>query len=67
MDEKLRQYRKTHKKCLHCKYLICVSDDILGIDYYVCRVKDKIIRDFFPDNISRRRWCKMFELDEDKE
>ena len=67
MNEKLQHYSNTHKKCLHCIYLHHISKPLIGIDYFECKVKNKIINDYFPNNINRRRWCKMFELDESKE
>lgn len=70
MDRKIKEYRQKHKKCKYCKYRkLDLSGGKLSIPpFYVCEVKDKIIRDMLPD-MTRvpRLFCKWYEVKEDNE
>ena len=65
MDEKVLQDRKKHKKCKYCKHLKHKGHFGIGVSYYLCEAKDKIISDYLPDkrNIPRL-FCSCYEVDE---
>lgn len=68
MDEKILKYRQIHKKCKYCKYLkYDSSSERIGVPgFYVCKVKDKIIRGGIPDMTNIPRWfCQCYEVQED--
>lgn len=57
MDEKMREYRESHKRCKFCSY--CKRGAPAEFpDWFECQLKDKIIyRTAMP-----RPWCKWFEV-----
>lgn len=68
MNEKVLHYRKKHPKCKYCKWLKYVSTNFLPMaDFYTCKAKDKIIKDYLPDMREVPRWfCNCYEVDESK-
>ena len=68
MDEKVLNYRKKHPKCNYCKWLKYISISSLPMtDFYKCKAKDKIIKDYLPDMTKVPRWfCTCYEVDETK-
>lgn len=66
MDEKILIYRRKHKKCRYCKYLkYDSSGERIGVSgFCVCKVKDKIIKDMFPDMVNfPRLFCRYYEVE----
>ena len=57
VDEKMREYRESHKRCKFCSY--CKRGAPAEFpDWFECQLKDKIIhRTTMP-----RPWCKWFEV-----
>lgn len=56
MDEKMREYRESHKRCKFCSYCKRSGPAVLPEfpDWFECQLKDKIIhRPAMP-----RPWCK---------
>ena len=44
MEKKIIDYRKRHRRCKYCKYnVLVIPKNMYTPDYYVCKVKDKII------------------------
>lgn len=66
MNENILKYRQKHKKCRYCKYLGFDSHgEQIGVPgFYVCKVKDKIIKDMFPDMVNAPRlFCRYYEVE----
>lgn len=65
MDENILSYRRRHPRCKYCLYSKIVSKGLmLGIpEYYVCKVKDKVLDDDFFWNL-RGCFCKWFKPEE---
>ena len=58
MDEKMREYRESHKRCKFCSYCKRGGAPAEFPDWFECQLKDKIIhRPAMP-----RPWCKWFEV-----
>lgn len=58
MDEKMREYRESHKRCKFCSYCKRGGPPVVLPDWFECQLKDKIIhRPAMP-----RPWCKWFEV-----
>lgn len=58
MDEKMREYRESHKRCKFCSYCKRGAAPVVLPDWFECQLKDKIIhRPAMP-----RPWCKWFEV-----
>ena len=67
MDEKVYQYRKKHKKCKYCKHLKYKGHFGIGVSYYLCEAKDKIIKDLIPDMRELPRlFCSCYEVDREE-
>ena len=67
MEEKVLAYRRKHPKCKYCKYLKYHSRFNLGVYYYKCEAKNKVIRDISPDMTCFPRWfCSCYEVDKEK-
>ena len=61
MDEKIKEYRVKHKKCIWCKYCVYKdwSDLYFANSYFECTLKDKIINFLYLP-----RFCKYYTLKE---
>ena len=60
VDEKMREYRESHKRCKFCSYCKRGGPVVFPEfpDWFECQLKDKIIhRPAMP-----RPWCKWFEV-----
>lgn len=56
------EYHKKHKKCCWCRHLTKIYMDTWGITYYYCcEVKDKVLRDYLPNQIRLPRLCKYYD------
>lgn len=62
MDDKILRYRKRHKKCKFCKYLITVIPKIDCVPIYTeCIAKDKVI----VCDSTYRPFCSCYTVKED--
>lgn len=61
MNEKVRKYREKHKRCKYCTYL---KPEYFGENsWYICKAKEKIIKDLTPNMICvPRPFCKCYEV-----
>ena len=67
LDDKVLEYRKRHKKCKYCKHLKYISHFGIGVDYHLCKAKDKIIKDLMPDMRELPRlFCSCYEVKQTK-
>lgn len=57
MDYKVLKYRSSHPKCIYCKYLDYIRNDVCE-PYFTCRAKDKII--YLPEIA---RICSCYDIE----
>lgn len=59
MDEKMREYRESHKRCKFCSY--CKRGAPAEFpEWLECQLKDKIIH----HPAMPRPWCRWFEVED---
>ena len=65
MDDKVKEYRRKHKRCIYCKYRqfhpYSTYYGVIIKSWYECKLSNKEIS--FPRAI---RICKYYEVDENK-
>lgn len=69
MNDKVFDYRASHKKCKYCRWLTYVSPPayLPTSGYYECLAKKKVIGSYLPDFTNMPRlFCKCYEVENEE-